>query len=90
MSILFSVFRGFSLVYLVEDPVTQRLFAVKKVHCADNAIGTGGDGSQDAVRQAVQEAEMTRLFDHPNIIKVLVSSNIIIKYKLPPIYYYYS
>ncbi|KAI9598647.1 kinase-like domain-containing protein [Syncephalis fuscata] len=61
---------GFSLVYLVEDPVTQRLFAVKKVHCADNAIG-GGDGAQDAVRQAVQEAEMTRLFDHPNIIKVL-------------------
>ncbi|RKP27346.1 kinase-like domain-containing protein [Syncephalis pseudoplumigaleata] len=61
---------GFSLVYLVEDPVTQRLFAVKKVHCADNAIGNG-DGGQDAVRQAVQEAEMTRLFDHPNIIKVL-------------------
>ncbi|RKP07226.1 kinase-like domain-containing protein [Thamnocephalis sphaerospora] len=62
---------GFSLVYLVQDPVTRRLFAVKKVHCAGNALGSGGDSTQDSVRQAVREAEMTRLFDHPNIIKVL-------------------
>ncbi|KAK9712705.1 Serine/threonine-protein kinase env7, variant 2 [Basidiobolus ranarum] len=55
---------GFSMVYLVKDEATHRDFALKRIHCP---LGT------DAVRQAMNEAELYRLFNHPNIVKIMDS-----------------
>lgn len=55
--------RGFSLVYLVQDIVTGRLYALKRIYCQDG---------NESVAEALKEAELYRMFDHPNIIKALV------------------
>ncbi|RUS13174.1 serine/threonine-protein kinase [Endogone sp. FLAS-F59071] len=53
---------GFSFVYLVQDVSTGRLFALKKIRCP---FGT------QAVRDAMREVDMYRMFQHDNIIKVV-------------------
>ncbi|RKP13240.1 kinase-like domain-containing protein [Piptocephalis cylindrospora] len=53
---------GFSVVYLVQDVATTRLYACKKIYCPD---GT------DSVKEALKEAETYRMFTHPNIIRIL-------------------
>eukprot|EP00128_Syssomonas_multiformis_P018134 Colp12_sorted_trinity150504_noHs@3221 len=52
---------GFSFVYLVEDARTGELFALKKMACQD-------EGQH---KDAIREVELYRLFNHPNIIKVV-------------------
>lgn len=56
---------GFSFVYLCQDEHSGRQFALKKIRCP-----TGSDG----VRQAMREVEAYRLFQHPNIIRILDSA----------------
>ncbi|KAG9286470.1 hypothetical protein G9A89_014636 [Geosiphon pyriformis] len=53
---------GFSFVYLVKDVSTGRLYALKKIRCS---IESG------AVKDAMKEVEMYRLFQHENIIQVI-------------------
>ncbi|ORX93302.1 kinase-like protein [Basidiobolus meristosporus CBS 931.73] len=53
---------GFSMVYLVRDSTTGRQFALKKIQCP---LGT------DSFKDAMREAELYKLFSHPNIIRVL-------------------
>ncbi|KAF9584095.1 hypothetical protein BGW38_007605 [Lunasporangiospora selenospora] len=53
---------GFSLVYLVQDVATGRLYALKKIRCPFGSEG---------VREAMKEADMYRTFQHENLIKVV-------------------
>ncbi|KAK9702574.1 Serine/threonine-protein kinase env7 [Basidiobolus ranarum] len=53
---------GFSMVYLVKDSTTGRQFALKKIQCP---LGT------DSFKDAMREAELYKLFSHPNIIRVM-------------------
>ncbi|KAK9675297.1 Serine/threonine-protein kinase env7 [Basidiobolus ranarum] len=53
---------GFSMVYLVKDSTTGRQFALKKIQCP---LGT------DTFKDAMREAELYKLFSHPNIIRVM-------------------
>ncbi|RUP44352.1 hypothetical protein BC936DRAFT_149594, partial [Jimgerdemannia flammicorona] len=55
---------GFSFVYLVQDVSTGRQFALKKIRCPFGS---------EAVADAMREVEMYRMFQHENIIKVVVS-----------------
>eukprot|EP00124_Ichthyophonus_hoferi_P005406 Ihof_evm1s775 gene=Ihof_evmTU1s775 len=57
---------GFSFVYLVEDVATKRRFALKKITCHDT----------EQLRSALREVELYRLFDHPNIIRVVDSCSV--------------
>lgn len=50
-------------MYLVQDVLTGKHYALKRIHCPDG---------NESVALALKEAEMYRLFDHPNIIKALV------------------
>ncbi len=54
---------GFSYVYLVKDPNTASLFAVKQIRCA---LG------QENLDQALREVDAYHLFNHKSIIKCLV------------------
>ncbi|KAG0166003.1 hypothetical protein DFQ28_007982 [Apophysomyces sp. BC1034] len=56
---------GFSFVYLVQDVLTGRLVALKKIRCP---LGS------EAVADAVREIDMYRMFQHENIIRVLDTS----------------
>ncbi|KAF8639418.1 hypothetical protein AX17_001508 [Amanita inopinata Kibby_2008] len=56
---------GFSFVYLAQDEVSGRQFALKKIRCP-----TGSEG----VKQAMREVEAYRRFKHPNIIRILDSA----------------
>ncbi|KAM6504184.1 other/NAK protein kinase [Amanita muscaria] len=56
---------GFSFVYLAQDEVSGRQFALKKIRCP-----TGSEG----VKQALREVEAYRRFKHPNIIRILDSA----------------
>lgn len=56
---------GFSFVYLAQDEVSGRQFALKKIRCP-----TGSDG----VKAAMREVEAYRRFRHPNIIRILDSA----------------
>ncbi|GJJ69107.1 serine/threonine kinase 16 [Entomortierella parvispora] len=53
---------GFSFVYLVQDVASGRLYALKKIRCP-----FGSEGVQDAMK----EAEMYRIFQHENVIKMV-------------------
>ncbi|CAG8479337.1 3720_t:CDS:10 [Ambispora leptoticha] len=53
---------GFSFVYLVKDVSTGRHFALKKIRCP---------AESGAVKDAMKEVEMYKLFQHENIIKVI-------------------
>ncbi|KAL1922421.1 uncharacterized protein VTP21DRAFT_9960 [Calcarisporiella thermophila] len=53
---------GFSYVYLVQDASTGRQYALKKIRCP---FGT------DSLKAAMKEVDMYRMFNHPNIIRVL-------------------
>jgi len=57
--------RGFSFVYLVQDVASGRLYALKKIRCP-----FGSEGVQDAMK----EAEMYRIFQHENVIKMVVGA----------------
>ena len=59
-------YSGYSFVYLVQDVATGRHYALKKIRCAP--------GDQEAVADAMREIDMYRMFQHENIIKVLVSN----------------
>ena len=52
--------RGFSYVFAAEEIGTGRKFAIKRMTCQDEAT----------VKEAVREAELYRLFSHPNIIAI--------------------
>ncbi|KAJ9063659.1 Serine/threonine-protein kinase env7 [Entomophthora muscae] len=54
---------GFSTVYLVRDVSTSKVFAVKKIFCSKN--------DPEAFQIAFREAEINRLFSHPNITTVI-------------------
>jgi serine/threonine protein kinase len=54
---------GFSFVYLVQDVASGRFYALKKIRCP-----FGSEGVQDAMK----EAEMYRIFQHENVIKMVV------------------
>ncbi|KAF8703626.1 hypothetical protein AX14_014187 [Amanita brunnescens Koide BX004] len=56
---------GFSFVYLAQDEVSGRQFALKTIRCPT--------GSGD-VKQAMREVEAYRRFKHPNIIRILDSA----------------
>ncbi|EGO25084.1 protein kinase [Serpula lacrymans var. lacrymans S7.9] len=56
---------GFSFVYLAQDDISGRQFALKKIRCP-----TGSD----AVKEAMREVEAYRRFKHPNIIRILDSA----------------
>ncbi|KAL5525660.1 hypothetical protein ACEPAG_6996 [Sanghuangporus baumii] len=56
---------GFSFVYLVQDELSGRQFALKKIRCP-----TGSEG----VKEAMREVEAYRRFKHPNIIRILDSA----------------
>ncbi|PFH53042.1 hypothetical protein AMATHDRAFT_73591 [Amanita thiersii Skay4041] len=56
---------GFSFVYLAQDEVSGRQFALKKIRCP-----TGSEG----VKVAMREVEAYRRFKHPNIIRILDSA----------------
>lgn len=52
-------FRGFSTVYLVEDNITHKKYALKKIMC---------HSSEDEL-SATKEVEYHSMLKHPNIIK---------------------
>ncbi|CAG8507557.1 4248_t:CDS:10 [Ambispora gerdemannii] len=54
---------GFSFVYLVKEVRTGQHFALKKIRCPSES---------GAVKDAMREVEMYKLFQHENIIKVIV------------------
>lgn len=56
---------GFSFVYLAQDELSDRQFALKKIRCP-----TGSEG----VKEAMREVEAYRRFRHPNIIRILDSA----------------
>ncbi|KAH7884410.1 other/NAK protein kinase [Phlebopus sp. FC_14] len=56
---------GFSFVYLAQDEMSGRQFALKKIRCP-----TGSEG----VKEAMREVEAYRRFKHPNIIRILDSA----------------
>ena len=60
------LFSGYAFVYLVQDVPTGRLYALKKIRCPP--------GDQDAVADAMREVDMYRMFQHENIVKVLVNA----------------
>lgn len=60
------MYSGYAFVYLVQDVATGRHYALKKIRCAP--------GDQEAVADAMREIDMYRMFQHENIIKVLVGS----------------
>lgn len=53
-----ATFRGFSYIDLVEDSRTRRLYALKRISCH----------SKDDERLAMQEVEVMRSFNHPNLV----------------------
>ncbi|KAG2100467.1 protein kinase [Suillus discolor] len=56
---------GFSFVYLAQDEISGRQFALKKIRCP-----TGSEG----VKEAMREVEAYRRFKHRNIIRILDSA----------------
>jgi len=55
---------GFSVIYLGEDLETGQVCVLKRMTCVDS----------ETVKEAVREAELYQLFNHPNIIKCIDSS----------------
>ena len=57
-------FRGFSYVDLIEDARTHKDYALKRITCH----------SKEEERVALQEIELMRTFQHPNVISLEESS----------------
>lgn len=63
---IFHFFRGFSTVLLVEDVITHKKYAIKKIVCY---------GSEDQ-QLAMREIEYYKLIKHPNVIECIDSTRI--------------
>ena len=65
IKICFVYFRGFSTVSLVEDSLTHKKYAIKKIIC---------HGPEDQ-RLAVKEVEYHSIVKHPNVIELIDSTH---------------
>lgn len=61
---IFHFFSGFSTVLLVEDVITHKKYAIKKIVCY---------GSEDQ-QLAMKEVEYYKLIKHPNVIECVDSA----------------
>ncbi|GFY60612.1 hypothetical protein TNIN_114261 [Trichonephila inaurata madagascariensis] len=57
----FFSFSGFSVVDLIQDQKTHRLYALKRIACH----------SKEDEKNAMKEAEYHNLFNHPNILECI-------------------
>lgn len=61
---IYNIHSGYAFVYLVRAQPSNQLYALKKIQCPP--------GDQEAVSEAMREVDMYRMFQHENIISVLV------------------